>query len=186
MGGPAHLIRHVLLHPALAPGQIQLLAEHGRGVCEGPTSPEGAQAPGSSELAGRKMGCERGRREAGSWLVWAWPGCQQVHTCPGEAARQPCQAVLCAKHLCAQVSCRVTGCPLSQASCTCGGQGGCGGQERGGQRTCPAAKLCKGPAPPGGRAGMFVGKCPSSDATEPKGARCWAQGPVRSLIPPIT
>lgn len=45
------------------------------------------------------------------------------HTCPGEAARQPSQAVLYAEDPSAQVSCRVAGCPLFQVSCTCVGMG---------------------------------------------------------------
>lgn len=48
-----HLICQVLLHPAPVPGQIELLAEHGRGLCYGPTGPEGTQAPNFLELTRR-------------------------------------------------------------------------------------------------------------------------------------
>lgn len=42
-----------------------------------------------------------------------------VRTCPGEAARQPSQEVLCSEDPLAHVRCKVTGGPLFQASSTC-------------------------------------------------------------------
>lgn len=55
---------------------------------------------------------------------------QPVHTCPGEAARQPSQMVLNAEDLLVQARCKVTGCPLSQASWTCTETEGGGGEGR--------------------------------------------------------
>lgn len=42
-----------------------------------------------------------------------------MRTCPREAATQPSQEALCAEDLSAQVSCKASGCPPFQASCTC-------------------------------------------------------------------
>lgn len=42
-----------------------------------------------------------------------------MRTCPREAATQPSQEVLCVEDLLAQVSCKASGCPPFQASCTC-------------------------------------------------------------------
>lgn len=46
-------------------------------------------------------------------------GGRAVCTCPREAATQPSQEVLCVEDLLAQVSCKASGCPPFQASCTC-------------------------------------------------------------------
>lgn len=110
----------VLLHPSI-PGQIQPLAEHSWGLAQAPQALRGAQAPGVLELTGKRMVNDWGAGgstgpgfgEPGAGLE----GAGSAH-CPREAAtnyprrrrRGPVSA---------QVSCKASGCPPFQASCTC-------------------------------------------------------------------
>lgn len=71
---------------------------------------------------------------------------QAVRTCPGEAATQPSQEALCAEDLSAQVSCKASGCPPFQASCTCvETRPVAGGREKwgGGEAEVPSS-VCQG------------------------------------------
>ena len=92
-----------------------------------------------------------------------------VHTCPGEAATQPSQEVLCAEDLLAQVSCKASGCPPFQASCTCVGmQPAAGRQERG----------------DGGEAEVPPSVCRGGEVRGREGCRAWMGGKVEKLVAP--
>lgn len=107
-------------------------------------------------------------RARGLGAPGAGSGGQAVHTCPGEAATQPSQEALCAEDLLAQVSCKASGCPPFQASCTCvETRPGAGGREQGTEERLRSPVCVSG----------WGGK-------REEGCRAWMGGEVEKLVGP--